>query len=86
MQSKTVKCTVSNGGELDGCNYTVDFGRHFRRVERPPAHICTEGAILGGPEGQGHRQMKGFIIGVLVTVALVALAVWGYMVLTQVRM
>ena len=30
--------------------------------------------------------MKGFIIGVLVTVALVALAVWGYMVLTQVRM
>jgi len=30
--------------------------------------------------------MKGFLIGVLVTVALVALAIWGLMVLTQPRM
>lgn len=30
--------------------------------------------------------MKGFIVGVLVTAAMVALAVWGWMVLTQPRM
>lgn len=30
--------------------------------------------------------MKGFIVGVLVTVAMVALAIWGYLVLTQPRM
>ncbi len=70
----------------DDYHSILDHGRRIRRMERTPAWICEGRAEMGSTEGQEHRQMKGFIVGVLLTVAMVALAIWGYLVLTQPRM
>jgi hypothetical protein len=70
----------------DDYHIAMGCGGRIRRMERPPASIREGRAKLGSEEAQEHRQMKGFIVGVLVTAAMVALAIWGWLVLTQPRM